>query len=151
MKKRRNRGGVSADALKRSPVAAIIQNQSLCNNSDEQQHAFNITNVLDHCEPPRLAYEHIVEFLELLSQSLPRVQPSTELQLWDPYYCNGGMKRTFESLGYTNIVIHENVGFYKLIRHESTIPKHQVLITNPPYSDNHIHRLLEFVSQYEIP
>lgn len=138
----------SSDSI--SSKVEIRKSESPSNNGDEQRHAFNVTNVLDHCETPRLAYEHIIEFLELLSQSLPRVQPSTELQLWDPYYCNGGMKRTFESLGYTNIV-HENVDFYKLIRHESTIPEHQVLITNPPYSDNHIHRLLEFVIQYEIP
>jgi hypothetical protein len=134
---------------KSTTVRSIKSQSSSSNSNDERRHAFNVTNVLDHCETPRLAYEHIVEFLELLSQSL-KSQKSTDIQIWDPYYCNGGMKRTFQSLGYTNI-IHENVDFYKPIRQESTIPMHQVLITNPPYSDNHIHRLLEFVIQIEIP
>jgi hypothetical protein len=114
--------------------------------SSQYQHAFE-TNVLDHCETPRAAYEHLREFLEVLGEAMK--MPTTSIHIWDPYYCDGSVKRIFTELGFTNM-IHENVDFYQLIA-TKCIPSHDVLVTNPPYSEDHIHRLLDFVVRTEIP
>lgn len=50
-----------------------------------------------------------------------------------------------EKLKYKN-VIHEARDFYKDINN-NTIPDHDVLITNPPYSENHKQKVLEFAFQ----
>ena len=113
--------------------------------SSRGQHSFD-TNVLDHCETPRAAYEHLREFLEVLGQSMKISTAS--MRVWDPYYCDGEVKRIFTEMGFTNI-IHENADFYKIIESKN-IPPHEVLVTNPPYSEDHIHRLLEFVVGTEI-
>ena len=117
-------------------------------------HEFD-TNVLDHCETPKVAYEHLNDFLEILAKrsnnSNLKKTTHQQLRIWDPYYCDGSMKRIFEDeLGYTNI-IHENVDFYELIKEKNKIPDHDVLVTNPPYSDDHIHRLLDFCITTELP
>jgi len=111
-----------------------------------RQHSFD-TNVLDHCETPRAAYEHLREFLDVLGQSM-KISTSS-MRVWDPYYCDGAVKRIFTEMGFDNI-IHDNADFYQLIKNNTNIPPHEVLVTNPPYSDDHIHRLLEFVVGTEI-
>ena len=66
--------------------------------------------------------------------------------LYDPYYCNGRTALLLrEHLGYTN-VIHEKRDFYADIRHQ-TVPPHEILITNPPYSDTHKTKCLDFCFQ----
>lgn len=113
--------------------------------SNENRHSFS-TNVLDHCETPRAAYEHLGSFLEVVGKMLHKdIQPTKSVRIWDPFYCNGSMKTIFQDMGFHNDnIIHQNVDFYQLIR-DQTIPDHDILVTNPPYSDDHIHRLLEFV------
>ena len=75
---------------------------------------------------------------------------TSSMRVWDPYYCIGAVKRIFAEMGFANI-IHENADFYQLIKNNNTnIPPHEVLVTNPPYSDDHIHRLLDFVVGTEI-
>jgi hypothetical protein len=111
------------------------------------QHEF-VTNALDHCETPRIAYEHILEavLLELGGDNDDNDKKKmTTMRIWDPYYCDGATKRHLQALGFKN-VIHENKDFYKLIEHEATIPDHDVFLTNPPYSDDHIERLLTFLN-----
>jgi hypothetical protein len=46
------------------------------------------------------------------------------------------------SLGFSN-VIHQNRDFYADVKN-NTIPKHDVLVTNPPYSGDSKERVLEF-------
>ena len=111
-----------------------------------QRHGFE-TNHLDHCETPREAYEHIKPYLLELAKKLNIPDPDRNMILWDPYYCDGSAKRHLNDIGFHN-VIHENRDFYATIATEKTIPKHHVLITNPPYSDDHIDRLLTYVSRY---
>ena len=74
---------------------------------------------------------------------------SAELILWDPYYCDGGTERMLNDIEYMNVV-HENVDFYGLIT-RGDIPRHDALVTNPPYSEDHIRRLLDYVVNTEIP
>ncbi|KAL3822183.1 hypothetical protein ACHAXA_008199 [Cyclostephanos tholiformis] len=112
-----------------------------------RRHPFD-TNALDHCETPRAAYEHLRDFLDVLGRSM-MVASTYGMSLWDPYYCDGGSKRILRDIGFDN-VIHENADFYDVIKKEESIPPHDVLVTNPPYSEDHIYRLLEFVVGTEI-
>ena len=52
-------------------------------------------------------------------------------------------------LGFDN-VRNENQDFYKLIDADN-LPEHDILMTNPPYSDDHIDRLLRFLSTHDKP
>ena len=100
---------------------------------DVQRHGFT-TNTLDHCETPFVAYQHIQAVLLELSGK----------KIWDPYYCDGSTKRHLESMGFED-VIHRNEDFYNIIK-TKMIPQHDVFLTNPPYSDDHIERLLTFLT-----
>ena len=68
----------------------------------------------------------------------------TKLKLYDPYYCNGRTALFLKQLGYENVV-HEKRDFYIDIA-RNDVPCHDVLITNPPYSDTHKIQCLDFCS-----
>ncbi|KAI2502661.1 hypothetical protein MHU86_11786 [Fragilaria crotonensis] len=104
------------------------------------------TNALDHCETPRVAYEHIRDvLLRLFGSDHGRGDMTSTIKIWDPYYCDGAVQRHLIALGFPN-VLNENKDFYKLIE-TNQIPDHDVFLTNPPYSDDHIERLLTFLNK----
>ena len=90
----------------------------------------------DDRETPARALQDIVRVLQLLSL------PAATTTLYDPYYCQGGIKTRLAALGYPN-VINEPVDFYQTV-HNKAVPAYDVLLTNPPYSGNHIRKALEF-------
>jgi hypothetical protein len=109
----------------------------------------------DHFETPLQAYRDIQPMIDWLfscdgdcvtdciddaSKSDHRI--STPPVLYDPYYCNGKSKVLLESLGYENVV-HERRDFYEDIR-LNRVPRHDVFVTNPPYSDDHKIKCLEY-------
>jgi hypothetical protein len=98
---------------------------------------------LDHAESPLDAYQHIQPILIHIASQLNK-SPS-DLIIYDPYYCDGQVKRNLNSLGFST-VINEKKDFY-------THPcKHfDVLITNPPYSGDHPERLVQFCLQQRKP
>lgn len=57
-------------------------------------------------------------------------------------YCAGRTPRLLAQLGFHKVE-HSNQDFYKVVR-EKRQPKHDVLITNPPYSGDHKKRCLEY-------
>ena len=90
-------------------------------------------------------------FISLLN---PNITKET-CKLYDPYYCNGRTKVLLQQLGYTSHnIIHEKRDFYKDM-HDRTIPKHDILITNPPYSNEHKIQCLQFcrdnLSRHKVP
>jgi hypothetical protein len=105
----------------------------------------------DHFETPLQAYRDIQPMIDWLfacgrddgidaaGKSDRRI--STPPVLYDPYYCNGTSKVLLESLGYEN-VLHERRDFYEDIR-LNRVPRHDVFVTNPPYSDDHKIKCLE--------
>lgn len=120
---------------------------AISTSHQHNRHAFE-TTALDHCETPYCAYEHIAPVLTAIAKHL-NIHPASNLRIWDPYYCDGTVKQHLTTLGYPN-VINDNVDFYKCIQKSnnkegSSIPPHDVLVTNPPYSGDHIERLLQFV------
>ena len=104
----------------------------------------------DHCETPFAAYEDLAPFLTYLAKLLGKDRKS--LRIWDPYYCNGGVKRNFSHLGFIS-VHNEREDFYAMIRDEK-VPEYDCIVTNPPYSTqhmDHIHQLFKFLCNQDRP
>ncbi|VEU42935.1 unnamed protein product [Pseudo-nitzschia multistriata] len=105
----------------------------------------------DHCETPLQAYKDLEAVLDRLlwiddgSNQRKKKRPRSELTIYDPYYCDGGVKTKLASMGFTN-VINRNRDFYRDIE-SGEIPDYDVLVTNPPYSGMHMERILDFCRQ----
>jgi len=129
--------------------------------SQPGSHPFEVDDS-DHCETPLKAYQDLTVILDrLLLREIDEPPPDGSLQsshttthtttnpnlrsslrIYDPYYCDGGVKTKLASMGFTN-VINGNRDFYQDIQ-TGQIPDYDVLVTNPPYSGHHMERLLEF-------
>jgi hypothetical protein len=99
------------------------------------------TNYNDHFETPFQAYVDIKPVLDWLCTSQQHADKSN-VRLYDPYYCNGRTVTLLKRLGYNNVV-HEKRDFYGDISND-TVPGHDVVITNPPFSDSHKTQCLNF-------
>ena len=101
----------------------------------------------DHCETPKEAYEHIAPILEYLAERLGKT-PAT-LQIYDPYFCAGAVVRNLNECGFDN-VYNRNEDFYQVAK-EGRFPPHDVIVTNPPYSADHIPKILSICAQSSKP
>ena len=119
-------------------------NDNITNNniSDTSRFAFKVDEA-DHCETPLAAYQDIVDVLDKLASSLNKSRSS--LVIYDPYYCDGGIKQKLASIGFTN-VINNNSDFYKDIK-DKKIPEYDIILTNPPYSGAHMGQLLKYCKE----
>ncbi|KPA77095.1 hypothetical protein ABB37_07418 [Leptomonas pyrrhocoris] len=100
-------------------------------------------NFNDHFETSTAALRDVLPFVKELRQLL---RPSTpeRFTVYDPYYCAGGIVKAWNELGVQH-VLHENRDFYADIA-QGTLPgPYDVLVTNPPFSEDHIWRLLDFL------
>lgn len=109
-------------------------------------HPFEVDET-DHCETPLEAYTDAIQLLDFIAKSLGKKRDT--IRIYDPYFCDGGIKVKLASLGFAN-VINENQDFYDNIEN-NTIPPHDVLVTNPPYSGHHMEKLLSFCSTNRKP
>lgn len=90
------------------------------------------------------AYQDIDPLLTGLAGLLhPPTVPSAssnskaQLTIYDPYFCQGRVTRLLASLGYeASRVINQMRDFYADVKHGS-VPSHDVLVTNPPFSGQH--------------
>jgi|APGre2960657444_1045066.scaffolds.fasta_scaffold01485_2 hypothetical protein len=94
----------------------------------------------DHCETPFEAYRDIEPLLFQLATRLGLDKAS--LRVYDPYFCEGSMVAHLARLGFTN-VHNVNEDCYAAWESGRT-PEYDVLITNPPYSGDHMQRILSF-------
>jgi hypothetical protein len=101
----------------------------------------------DHCETSGEAYDDISAFLCRLASNLGKTPK--ELAIYDPYYCNGAVVRHLASRGFGN-VYNRNEDFYRTID-EGRVPEYDVCVTNPPYSGDHIERMLKFCVESSKP
>ena len=85
----------------------------------------------DDCETSLEAYLDVAPLLTKLGAEAGAVPPQS-LQLYDPYFCNGGMIQRLKSIGFNNVT-NPNSDFYRAVK-EDCVPEHDVLISNPPYS-----------------
>jgi hypothetical protein len=67
----------------------------------------------------------------------------TTLRVYDPYFCDGGVTRRLRRHGFTH-VYNRREDFYKVIA-TGRVPPHDVVLTNPPYSADHMEKILDFV------
>ena len=108
----------------------------------EVEHPFE-TDADDHCETSPEAHEQIANFLKAACGQLNKTP--AELVIYDPYYCAGGTQRNLALIGFTN-VINRNEDFYRVVE-EERVPEHDVLLTNPPYSGDHIEKCVTFAAE----
>ncbi|GMH72515.1 hypothetical protein TrST_g9850 [Triparma strigata] len=93
----------------------------------------------DHCETPQIAYEHIKPLLDHLSS-----KSSTSLKIYDPYFCSGSVKSSLSSIGYPHC--HNVKEDCYSVWSCSADPESDVIITNPPYSDDHVEKLFTWLT-----
>ena len=98
------------------------------------------TDYNDHFETSFQAIVDLEPALFKLCQLLNK--DKKQLIIYDPYFCQGSIKQHYEKLGFERI-INENRDFYHDIDN-NTLPEYDVLITNPPYSEDHKKRILQF-------
>ena len=96
----------------------------------------------DHCETPLQAYADIQSILDALCKSLGKSKSS--LKIYDPYFCNGSVINHLASLGYTN-VYNKKEDCYATWETQQE-PDYDVFITNPPYSADHIDKLMSHIT-----
>ena len=94
-------------------------------------------SVSDHAETPLDAYRDLAPAL-----SAYEAHVAHDLVIYDPYYADGGCKAKLASLGFESVV-NERRDFYKDLENDET-PPHDVLVTNPPYSGEHIQKIVAF-------
>ena len=104
------------------------------------------TNYNDHFETPQEAYADVLPLLAACAKQAHGDGAGLEtLRVYDPYYCQGAMQRALAALGCArDKLINENRDFYADVA-AGTLPSHDVLLTNPPYSADHKQRLLAFL------
>lgn len=117
------------------------------------------TDFGDHFETPDVAYHDVQPCLRTLARrKLLKDKNAKDLskkkkdklgceriRIYDPYYCDGRMKKTLAELGFMH-VINNNRDFYEDIE-KGTVPEFDVLVTNPPYSGDHKEKLFNWVLQ----
>lgn len=101
----------------------------------------------DHCETPKEAFIDIAALLDATASQLGKTPSS--LKIYDPYYCAGRSARTLGILGFDN-VYNRCEDFYMAIEN-NTLPEFDVVVTNPPFSGDHMERLLKWVTSIDKP
>lgn len=102
---------------------------------------FAVSDARDHAETPFEAYRDLEPLLFRLAQELKKTKAT--LLIWDPFFCTGSCVIHLGRLGFTS-VLNENVDFYKLCL---APPEFDVLVTNPPFSADHMEKTLAFAAK----
>lgn len=108
----------------------------------------------DDCETPLEAYVHVAFVLSKISQK-KNVRKSA-LRVYDPYFCAGAASERLRALGFAS-ACNEDVDFYAALgdtesrvddgsTNAPSLPAHDVLVTNPPFSGDHCRRLVAFLA-----
>jgi hypothetical protein len=69
----------------------------------------------------------------------------SKLRIYDPYYCDGAVAQNLADLGFPN-VYHKKEDCYGVWSRPEDYPKHDLVVTNPPYSGDHMAKLMEHVT-----
>ena len=98
----------------------------------------------DHCESPLQAYAHMQPLLSLLAKTLGS-GGDKGLNIYDPYYCNGAVIENLAALGFPS-VYNKKEDCYQVWASATSYPSFDVLVTNPPYSADHIEKLVNHIA-----
>jgi hypothetical protein len=96
----------------------------------------------DHCETPAAAYADLVDLLDAACSLAGKSR--TELRIYDPFYCDGAVVRHLSALGFPRV--YNRCECFYACQASGSVPEFDVLVTNPPYSGDHVERLVEFVA-----
>ena len=99
----------------------------------------------DHFETPLIAYQDIAPLLDFWLAHSKTTKTKQDLVIYDPYYCHGQTQKHFRELGFEGIINLKRDFYHDLQHHQ--IPEFDVLVTNPPYSDQHKQKCLDFALQ----
>lgn len=106
----------------------------------------------DDRETPKNALQDVLPLLTALDG-----QQEGPVRVYDPYYCRGGIKVVLAELGFPD-VHNEDVDCYaawkkKLADGEECggVPPFDVVVTNPPYSADHIRRAMMYCVRSKRP
>ena len=97
----------------------------------------------DHAETSAQAYEDVIQLLDHVALTLGKTRAT--LAVYDPYYCDGSVVKKLNKLGFKN-VYNQHEDFYVKIATDS-VPDHDVVVTNPPYSADHMEKCFRFCAQ----
>ena len=106
-------------------------------------HKFEVLDPGDHAETPFVAYSHIEPLLFRLALALGKKK--SELRIYDPFYCAGSVKVHLGNLGFP-MVYNCNEDCYAAWA-AGTVPDFDILVTNPPFSGDHIPKTLAFAAK----
>jgi hypothetical protein len=97
------------------------------------------TDFCDHFETPRRAYVDVAPAIDALV-----AKSRAETRIYDPYYCDGAAMRHLRELGFCNTK-NDKVDFYASKAYEDPAnTTHDVVVTNPPFSEDHKERCLRW-------
>lgn len=107
------------------------------------------TNFNDHFETSAAALQHV---LPVVAELRHLTRPSTPelFSLYDPYYCSGTVATHWAALGIERF-LHANRDFYADIAAGTVPGPYDMIVTNPPFSEDHIQRLMNFLVSQDIP
>eukprot|EP00560_Eucampia_antarctica_P007993 CAMPEP_0197831726 /NCGR_PEP_ID=MMETSP1437-20131217/11733_1 /TAXON_ID=49252 ORGANISM="Eucampia antarctica, Strain CCMP1452" /NCGR_SAMPLE_ID=MMETSP1437 /ASSEMBLY_ACC=CAM_ASM_001096 /LENGTH=519 /DNA_ID=CAMNT_0043434763 /DNA_START=15 /DNA_END=1574 /DNA_ORIENTATION=+ len=120
---------------------ALRNNGSEVNNDHLESNFPYPTDSDDHCESPTNAYLDIVPLLNKIAEV--NSVSSKELAIYDPYYCNGSVIENLASLGFSNVYNRKEDCYAKW--ESKSAPKCEIFCTNPPYSEDHIPKLFNYL------
>eukprot|EP00571_Detonula_confervacea_P007634 CAMPEP_0172322350 /NCGR_PEP_ID=MMETSP1058-20130122/45652_1 /TAXON_ID=83371 /ORGANISM="Detonula confervacea, Strain CCMP 353" /LENGTH=501 /DNA_ID=CAMNT_0013038073 /DNA_START=57 /DNA_END=1562 /DNA_ORIENTATION=- len=95
----------------------------------------------DHCETPMQSYKDILPILNELNKRNGGGKHT--VKIYDPYFCDGSVVKHLSSLGF-NSVYNKKEDCYAVWKSNSE-PQFDAFLTNPPYSDDHIEKLMRYV------
>jgi hypothetical protein len=97
-------------------------------------------------ETSERAIRDVVNVLHVVASCcLPSGTPHAALRLWDPYYCQGTVKVHYRQHGFP--ICHNRREDFYAVWKSGALPQHDILVTNPPYSGDHIRRALQFCAE----
>ena len=115
----------------------------------------------DHCESPFQAYRDICPLLEELLR-IEGTKTKDDFAIYDPYYCNGSVIQHLNELGFPNVYNKKEDCYQTWSKDDldtlsssaatSTkrpYPEYNAFITNPPYSGDHIEKLISHLTTDE--
>jgi len=102
----------------------------------------------DHCETPLEAYRDIAPLLSQLAGTINPNNKQQQLRIYDPYYCNGAVVQHLQTLGFPNVYNRKEDCYarWNNSNNNNSLLVYDVLVSNPPYSGNHIERLIRYLT-----
>jgi hypothetical protein len=103
----------------------------------------------DDRETPSRALEDIIPILSAVC-NVCRCELRS-LSIYDPYYCNGGIKIRLESLGLDRNRIQNDPTDCYIAQKSGKVKPFDFLLSNPPYSSDHIRRCIHYCVKSQKP